>query len=60
MLEPKEKPAQQKKGEALRSACRERVSLRGVEHIFGVCRQTVMRWLIEEAEQLPKIRDTLL
>jgi IS1 family transposase len=39
---------------------RERVSFRGVERLFGVCRQTVMRWLMEEAQQLPKLRETLL
>ena len=41
-------------------AYRERVSLRGLERIFGVCRQTVMRWLSEEIDQLPQLPDTLL
>ncbi len=59
VLEPKSQPAQREKKRALR-AYRERVSLRGIERIFDICRQTVMRWLIEEAQQLPKIRETLL
>jgi insertion element IS1 protein InsB len=39
---------------------RERASLRGIERIFNVCRKTVMRWLLEEAEELPDLAETLL
>ncbi len=39
---------------------RERVSLRGLERIFGVYRQTVMRWLTDEIHQLPQLPETLL
>ena len=59
MLEPKESTAKQEKEKALQ-AYRERVSLRGVARIFGVCRQTVTRWLVEEAQQLPELEQTLL
>ena len=41
-------------------AYRERVSLRGLARIFGICRKTIMGWLIEEAEELPALTDTLL
>ena len=46
------------KGWILR-AYRERASMRGIERIFGIARQTLARWLKEEAEQLPDLADTL-
>jgi len=39
---------------------RERASLRGIERIFGVARQTVMKWIATWVAQLPKLIDTLL
>src|SRR5690606_39069192 len=38
----------------------ERVSLRGIERIFGVCRQTVGVWIRRAVWQLPVVVDTLL
>ena len=40
-------------------AAKERVSLRGIERIFGVCRQTVARWIRQHVRQLPLLIDTL-
>jgi insertion element IS1 protein InsB len=59
VLEPKDASSIQEKTEVLQ-AYRERVSLRGVERIFGVSRQTVMKWVITETEQLPDLQETLL
>jgi IS1 family transposase/transposase-like protein len=41
-------------------AYRERVSLRGLERIFGVCRKSVMQWLATEVDQLPSLAETVL
>jgi len=38
---------------------RERASMRGVERIFGIARQTLAHWLIEEADKLPDLVKTL-
>lgn len=59
VLEPKNQLPHPDKEKVLQ-AYRERVSLRGLERIFGVARQTVMRWVIAEAEQLPPLPETLL
>ncbi len=40
-------------------AYRERASLRGVERIFGVARDTVLKWIEEHLQQLPTLVDTL-
>ena len=42
----------QRKAEILR-AYQERSSLRGLSRTFGVARQTVSKWLVEKADQLP-------
>ena len=39
---------------------KERASLRGLERIFGVARQTVLRWLKELVRRMPDLKDTLL
>jgi insertion element IS1 protein InsB len=39
---------------------KERASLRGLARIFGVARQTVLRWLKELVQRLPDLKDTLL
>ena len=36
---------------------RERASMRGVERIFGVARQTLARWITEKAATLPALAD---
>jgi IS1 family transposase/transposase-like protein len=41
-------------------ATQERISLRGLQRVFGVHRQTVSRWLVEQVRQLPVLVDTLL
>jgi len=41
-------------------ACRERMSLRGVERVFGVCRKTIVRWIEQRVAALPSIAETLL
>lgn len=38
---------------------RERTSMRGVERIYGTARQTLARWILEEAAKLPDLADTL-
>ena len=39
---------------------KERASLRGLERIFGVARQTVLQWLKDWVRRLPDLKDTLL
>ncbi len=41
-------------------AYRERMSLRGVQRVFQVCRQTVIRWLERLMTILPRLTETLL
>ncbi len=41
-------------------AAQERISLRGIERIFKVCRQTVAKWIRTYLKCLPVIADTLL
>jgi len=48
----------ERKAEIIRSYF-ERASMRGVERIFRVARQTLARWLIELADSLPKLTGTL-
>lgn len=59
VLEPQEKNVPAIKKQVLH-AYRERCSLRGIERLFGVCRQTVMSWLLDEADQQPPLEQTLL
>lgn len=42
------------------NAYKERASLRGLRRIFGVARQTVLRWLKERVQRLPDLKDTLV
>jgi hypothetical protein len=41
-------------------AYKERASMRGLERIFYVARQTVARWMREIVQALPALKDTLL
>jgi IS1 family transposase/transposase-like protein len=59
VLEPKQRHDDEEKAQVLRAA-RERVSLRGLERIFNVCRQTVARWIQTHLKCLPLIAQTLL
>ena len=40
-------------------ALHERASLRGVERIFHVCRQTIAKWIVKKVHSLPPLRATL-
>jgi IS1 family transposase len=59
VLQPKERYPIEEKQTVLRT-CKERVSLRGIQRIFGVHRQTVLRWIKAHAVSLPLLVDTLL
>ena len=59
VLRPKEKYTAEAKAKIL-EAREERMSLRGLERVFGVWRGTVLRWLEEQVRQLPKLSQTLL
>jgi IS1 family transposase len=59
VLKPKERHSQEKRDQVLKAA-QERVSLRGIERIFNVCRQTVAKWIRAYLKQLPVVADTLL
>ena len=59
VLKPKTKyPAQHQ--QTILKACQERISLRGLERVFGVHRQTVSRWIERQAVQLPLLVESLL
>ena len=59
VLRPKERHSQETREQVLK-ASQERVSLRGIERIFGVCRQTIAKWMQTYLKQLPVVADTLL
>lgn len=59
VLRPKERYTAAQKAQVLR-AYRERMSLRGLQRVFGVWRSTVLRWLRVWVAQLPSLEDTLL
>ena len=46
--------------ETILRAYRERMSLRGIQRVFGVWRTTVLRWLKQLIERLPTLPETLL
>lgn len=57
-LEPRGRYSEEIKNLLLR-AYQERASMRGVERIFGVTRQTLARWIVEKAAALPDLVQTL-
>jgi IS1 family transposase len=59
VIRPKERYTAEAKDTILR-AYRERMSLRGLQRVFGVWRSTVLRWLRQLVERLPTLSDTLL
>jgi hypothetical protein len=59
VLTPKVKYTREQKTTILR-ADRERISLRGLQRVFGVWRSTVLRWLKAWVENLPSLHETLL
>jgi insertion element IS1 protein InsB len=59
VLKPKQvHPARHR--QTVLKAYRERMSLRGIERVFQVHRQTVLRWLVEAVAQLPPLLESLL
>ncbi len=40
-------------------AYQERASMRGIERVFGIARQTLARWVMEKAATLPELVETL-
>ena len=59
VLKPKQAHPPRKREQVLK-AYRERMSLRGVERVFEVCRQTVMKWLEEWVVNLPPLIKSLV
>jgi IS1 family transposase/DNA-directed RNA polymerase subunit RPC12/RpoP len=59
VLKPKQRHPAVKCQQVLRAA-QERVSLRGLERVFGVCRQTIAVWIRQAVWQLPVVVDTLM
>jgi len=59
VLRPKERYSEAQRQQILR-AYRERMSLRGLQRVFGVWRKTVLRWLEAYVARLPRLLQTLL
>ncbi len=59
VIRPHEKYSTETKATVL-NAYRERMSLRGIQRVFGVWRKTVLRWLEAWVAQLPTLFETLL
>lgn len=59
VLTPKVRHSVQKKEQVLKASL-ERISLRGIERVFGVCRQTVVKWIRQHIRQLPVLAETLV
>ena len=58
-LEPKSGYSAAQKTQVL-AGYQERMSLRGIQRVFPIWRQTVMKWLIAYVEQLPLLPETLV
>ena len=59
VMNPRERHSSMTKQRVLRAAL-QRVSLRGIERIFGVCCQIVADWIRGQVWQLPVLADTLI
>ena len=59
VLRPKARYREAQRPQILR-AYRERMSLRGLQRLFGVWRRTVLRWLERYVARLPRLPQTLL
>jgi insertion element IS1 protein InsB len=59
VLEPKGSERGQRQEQVLRTY-QERASLRGLGRIYGVARQTVMRWIQAHVQRLPTLLDSLV
>jgi IS1 family transposase len=58
-LDPQPKAYPESFKEQVLRTYRERASMRGIERIFGIARQTLARWLKEKAAILPDLSSTL-
>jgi IS1 family transposase/transposase-like protein len=58
VLNPEPHYSEERKEEII-CAYQERGSLRGIERIFGVARQTVAKWIKEKVKQLPDLKESL-
>lgn len=54
VVRPKERYSEPERQQILR-AYRERISLRGLQRVFGVWRMTVLRWLERHVASLPTL-----
>src|SRR2546421_11728180 len=59
VLKPKQAYSETERQRVLR-ACLQRCSLRGVERIFDIARQTVTQWIKAHVQHAPDFRETLL
>jgi len=59
ILEPQSRSYPEVIKEYVLCAYQERASTRGVERIFGIARQTLARWITENADALPDLADTV-
>ena len=59
VLKPKQASSETERQRVLR-ACLQRCSLRGVERIFDMARQTVTQWIKAHVQHAPDFRETLL
>ncbi len=59
MLEPQSRSYPEFIREFVLRTYRERASMRGIERIFGIARQTLARWILEKAGAMPNLADTL-
>jgi IS1 family transposase/transposase-like protein len=57
-LNPEPIYSEERKEEIIR-AYQERGSLRGIQRIFGVARQTVSKWIKKKVQQLPDLKESL-
>src|SRR5579859_7858798 len=58
VLEPKPQEQRERRNQVLK-AYRERASLRGLGRIFGVARQSGVRWVEQHLQQLPSLTERL-
>lgn len=60
VLRPKEQGHSPETRERVLKASLERLSQRGIGRVFGVCRQTLKRWLKAHIQRMPLLLETLL
>ncbi len=60
ILEPKGPRYREKTKARVLATCQDRMSTRGIRRTFGVCCQTLMKWVGEKIQGWPEFVDTLL